>query len=204
MNHVEQQPDLRRASPSEIAIRELPRADLVTSVIQHEVKPGAEAEYEAWLTRITPIAERFPGHRGIHFIRPVEGSSTYTVLLRFDTLEHAQDWLKSAARQALVSEVAHYLKSNESIEIKTGLEFWFKPPSGRKQPSPLKQSLVTLAVLYPLTLIVPALVSQASMVVTALSNRFVASLVIDAIIVALLTYVFMPRITRLLSKWLFS
>src|SRR5205823_2624870 len=99
-----------------------------TSVIEHEVKPGSEAEYENWLKKITPIAERFPGHRGISFVGPTE-SGKYTLLLRFDTLEHAQVWFQSAARRALIAEIQPCLRTSENIEVKTGLEFWFKPPT---------------------------------------------------------------------------
>jgi uncharacterized protein len=204
MDHAGQDLDLRRASPSDIANTKWPRADMVTSFIQHELRPGHQAEYEAWLEKITPIAARFPGHQGIHFIKPLEGSSTYTVVLRFDTLEHAQDWFQSEARRALIGEVERYLKKPENLEIKTGLEFWFKPHSGQEQASTLKQSIVTLVVLYPLTLIVPALVNQASTIVSILSNLFIANLVVDTIVVALLAYVLMPPVTRLLSGWLYS
>ena len=203
MTQVEEQVDLRLASPSEIAIRDLP-SGAVTAVIEHEVKPGSEADYQAWLKKITPIAARFPGHQGIHFIKPSGDSTTYTLLLRFDTLEHAQDWFQSRARQALVSEAQRFLKSSEHVDIKTGLEFWFKPTHGRMHPSAFKQSIVTLVVLYPLTLIIPTLVQAAAPAVPALSNWLFATLIVDAIIVALLTYVFMPRVTRLLSKWLFA
>ena len=196
--------DLRTARPEDIESRHQPRADMVTSIIEHEVKAGREADYEAWLKKITPIAARFPGHQGVSFVRPSPGSTKYTVLLRFDTLEQAQTWIGSAARQALVAEVESYLAQNESIDLKTGLEFWFRPPAGKAPPSRLKQSVVTLLVLYPLTLIVPRLWALASEIVPALGNAWVMNLVVDATIVALLTYVFMPRVTRLLSKWLYA
>jgi uncharacterized protein len=197
------QMDLRMATPSEIAARDLPRADMVTSVIEHEVKPDFQAKYEEWLKKITPVAGRFPGHQGISIVRPAEGSSRYTLLLRFATLEHAQDWFQSAARKALIAEVEPCLTRGENIELKTGLEFWFKPPAGKAAPSPFKQSIVTLVVLYPLTLIVPELWNMGAQFVPLLGNRFVSNLVVDATIVGLLTYVFMPPITRLVSRWLY-
>lgn len=196
--------DLRTALPEEIASRQQPRADMVTSVIEHEVKTGSEAEYEKWLKKITPIAARFPGHQGVSFVRPPLGANKYLVLLKFDTLEQAQMWFKSAAREALVAEVKPYLVKGENIDIQTGLEFWFKPPAGKAFPSRLKQSAVTLLVLYPLTLIVPRAWSLASQIAPPLGNTFVLNLVVDATIVGLLTYVFMPRVTGLLRKWLYA
>jgi uncharacterized protein len=196
--------DLRTALPEEIASRHQPRADMVTSIIEHEVKAGREAAYELWLKKITPIAARFPGHQGVSFVRPSPDSNKYTVLLKFDTLQQAQTWIGSAARQALVAEVEPYLAKGETIDLKTGLEFWFKPPAGKALPSRFKQSAVTLLVLYPFTLIVPRLWALASEIVPALGNALVLNLVVDATIVGLLTYVFMPRVTRLLSNWLYA
>jgi len=48
--------DLRTALPEEIASHQRPRADLVTSIIEHEIKAGREIEYETWLKKIAPIA----------------------------------------------------------------------------------------------------------------------------------------------------
>jgi len=63
------------------------------------LRAGAEAQYEAWLKSITSAAQRFPGHRGVNIIRPPEGSGRYTIVLRFDTLEHLQAWLGSETRR---------------------------------------------------------------------------------------------------------
>jgi uncharacterized protein len=195
--------DLRAATPSQIAARDVPRADMVTSVIEHEVKPDFQAKYEEWLKKISPIAGRFPGHQGISIVRPIEGSSKYTLLLRFSTLEYTQNWLHSAARKALIAEIEPCLTSNENIELKSGLEFWFKPPAGRMAPPAWKQAIVTLAVLYPLTLVVPALWNMGAHFAPVLGNLYVSNLLVDATIVLLLTYVFMPPATRLVSRWLY-
>jgi uncharacterized protein len=87
------QPDTKFARPS--ATRSgpegMPHPDVVTAVIEHEVRAGAEADYEAWLQHITTNAQRFPGHVGVNIIRPPAGSRRYTIVLRFDTLEHLQE-----------------------------------------------------------------------------------------------------------------
>ena len=76
--------DLRTALPEEIASHHQPRADMVTSIIEHEVKAGRETEYETWLKKIAPIAARFPGHQGVSFVRPSPGSNKYTVVTSSD------------------------------------------------------------------------------------------------------------------------
>jgi len=37
---------------------------MVTSVIQHRVHVGTQAQYETWLQEITPAAQHFPRHQG--------------------------------------------------------------------------------------------------------------------------------------------
>ena len=108
MNHA-----WRRASVSEIRSRELPSPDMVTVVIQHEVAPESVSRYEEWASRIVPVAARFPGHRGASVIRPSGDARCYTVTLRFDTLQHAEDWLASDARAHLVQELAPLLQRPE-------------------------------------------------------------------------------------------
>ena len=78
--------DLRTALPEEIASHHQPRADMVTSIIEHEVKAGRETEYETWLKKIAPIAARFPGHQGVSFVRPSPGSNKYTGFCSNSTL----------------------------------------------------------------------------------------------------------------------
>jgi len=196
--------ELRTASLSDIAARDLPQPDMVTSVIQHEVKPGSGPQYQEWLKRIIPVAARFPGHQGVNVIRPPAGAHGYTVTIRFDTLDHAEDWFRSEARQQLVAEVEPLLDRAEKIDIVTGLEFWFMPPASQKHAPAYKQFLLTLSVIYPLTLIVPWLLRPLLDSVPVLQHVLVDHLIVAAIIVALMTYVVMPRYTRLMAKWLYG
>jgi antibiotic biosynthesis monooxygenase (ABM) superfamily enzyme len=128
----------------------------VTSVIRHKVKAGYESRYEAWLKDVTPIAQTFPGHSGVNFIRPPKGSRSYATVLHFDTFEHLEGWLSSDARKRLLAEIQPYLEGGDRVENRTGLEFWFTPPdSEQKQAKRYKQFLVTWSVIFPLTIFVP-------------------------------------------------
>jgi len=179
------------------------RPDMVTSVIRHEVETGKEREYETWLQRIIPVAASFPGHRGVDVIPPPSGSQTYTIAIRFDALACAQAWFASAERKALVDEVESLLKQSEEVNTITGLEFWFEHPKGPKHPRPVKQFLLTLSVIYPLTVLVPPIVHFFTAAVPVLMLPLVHRLIVAAIIVGLMTYVIMPRYTRLVARWLY-
>ncbi len=197
-------PSLRSASLDDLSARGLPHPESVTVVIRHHVRAESVPGYEQWLERIVPIAERFPGHRGVHVIRPAPGSTLYTVTLRFDSLSHAEDWFQSDARQTLLSEVMPFLASDEQRQTVTGLEFWFHPEPGQKPAKRYKQFLLTLSVIFPLTMVVPLPVHWLATKLTWLDNTWLTHLASAAIIVGLMTYVLMPRVTRLASRWLYG
>jgi antibiotic biosynthesis monooxygenase (ABM) superfamily enzyme len=197
------EPGLRNATLSDVSARSLPRGESVTAVIRHHVRPDMASVYEKWLKRIVPIAERFPGHRGVHVIQPPAGSTLYTVTIRFDSLLHAEDWFKSAARHALLVEVLPMLAADEEVQTVTGLEFWFQPGPGQKPARRYKQFLLTLSVIFPLTLVVPWGVQWLATWVPPLHNLYAGHFVAAAIVVALMTYVLMPRITRRVAGWLY-
>jgi antibiotic biosynthesis monooxygenase (ABM) superfamily enzyme len=197
------EPELRTASLSAVSNRSLPHNETVTAVIRHHIRPDAVAGYEAWLKRIVPVAERFPGHRGVHIIRPPAGGSLYTVTIRFDSVLHADDWFQSSARRELLDEAAPLLDNEEQVQTVTGLEFWFDAAAGAKQVRRYKQFLLTLAVIFPLTIIVPAVVERVARAVPVLNDFYLAHFVTSAIVVALMAYVVMPRVTRWLGPWLY-
>ncbi|WP_257386741.1 antibiotic biosynthesis monooxygenase [Tahibacter caeni] len=198
------EPSLRDASLADVSARGFPRPDSVTAVIRHRVRADALADYERWLERIVPVAQRFPGHRGVDVIRPVAGSSLYTVTIRFDSLAHADDWFQSSARQTLLAELLPLLSQEEQRETVTGLEFWFRPEPGQKPARRYKQFLLTLAVIYPLTLLVPMPIRWLARRWTWLDHTLLIHLLVAAVIVGLMTYVLMPRLTRWLAKWLYG
>jgi antibiotic biosynthesis monooxygenase (ABM) superfamily enzyme len=50
----------------------------VTVVVRRRVKPGLEAQYEAWLARLTAgAAQNFPGYVGAEFHRPPRPGAAY-------------------------------------------------------------------------------------------------------------------------------
>lgn len=60
----------------------------VTLVISHTLDPEHGERYEQWLGKIMPVAAEFPGHLGANVIRPTAGQNLWSVIIRFDTIEH--------------------------------------------------------------------------------------------------------------------
>jgi len=193
-------PAIARGGPGEML-----HPDVVTAVIEHDVRAGTEADYEAWLQHITTSAQHFPGHVGVNIIRPPAGSRRYTIVVRFDTLEHLQEWLGSETRRRLIAQVGPLLERGDRGDIKTGLEFWFTPTApAQRHPAAYKQFLLTLSAIFPLTLLVPWVLRPLFQAVPIFRLPVVSNFVVSAVIVGMMTYVIMPHYTHLVAGWLYG
>lgn len=179
--------------------------DFSTLVIQHHVKPEATAKYESWVKEIAQEGQRFKGHLGVNVIRPHGVSSSYSIVLRFDSHEHLMGWIESDTRKRLVQEAQSLLLEAEDLELQTGLEYWFTPPSTKQvHAKPFKQFLITLSAIFPLTVVVPWALHPLFERTFFLENPIATNFLVAVVIVLLMVYVIMPRYTRLVAGWLFE
>lgn len=175
----------------------------VALIITHTIKTGEEKRYEAWLTEILSAVSNFPGYLGREIFRPSQGTRTYISIVRFDTTNNLNAWVESGTRNSFVSRVSDLLEKGDVHEIRTGIDFWFTP-EGVKPPKPWKQFLLTLSAVYPLSLIIPILFNPLFSVAPLKGQPYISGLLIAATLTALLTFVIMPRYTRLVKKWLYD
>ncbi len=178
----------------------------VTLVITHRLLPGKTQAYEAWLDEIMPVAASFSGHLGVNVIRPNAGETSYTILVRFDSLDSLYAWINSADRKALVEKVSGLLDHGDRedrgdhIEIRPGAAFWFTPETKKgRSPAKWKQYLLTLGVIFPSTNFVPWFWG---MVLPVAKGTLWGHLLNDASVVALVVFFWMPQVTRILKNWL--
>jgi uncharacterized protein len=174
----------------------------VTTTITRRIKAGHEAAYEAFLTGISTAARAFPGYLGIEIFRPTPGGDDeYRTVYRFDSLPHLHAWLDSPERAAWLERAEPHVAGPMRTQVLTGLESWFTLPSqpGAPPPPPYKMALVTWATIFPLiTLVVVATAPLLGPL------PLVARLAVTtAVTVPLMTWVVMPRMTRLLHRWLY-
>lgn len=142
-------------------------------------------------------AARFPGHQGVHIVRPPEGHHTFEIAVRFSGTEEAENWINSAVRKGLISDIASALERTEHVEIRTGIDFWFSPPeSNAKQPTRWKQWFITTAVIWPLTMIVPMAFQPVFDQFPLLAQWGIRHGLVAATVVALVVYLIMPRVVR--------
>ena len=68
----------------------------------------------------------------------------------------------------------------------------------------IRPFLVTFSAIFPLTILVPWLLQPVFAWLPTLGLPVVQPFIIAALIVAVMTYLVMPRYTRLISRWLYS
>lgn len=172
-------------------------------VIVHHVRDDRHAEYAAWLDEIGPVCRAWPGHLDWQLVRPIPGlTSTYTAIIRFDTPDHLRGWMESADRRRLVERVRPLLAADDTYTIRTGLDFWFASESAAP-PVRWKQLLVTWSAIFPLVMLVPLAVAPALSAAGLPTQRWLVTLCGTGTICFLMTYVVMPRYTRLVRGWLY-
>jgi uncharacterized protein len=173
----------------------------VTTTVTRRVKPGHEAAYEQFLAGISGAARAFPGYMGVEVFRPAPGGEVYRIVYRFDSDAHLRAWLDSAEHTAWLQRAEPHVAGPIQTQVLTGLEGWFTLPSqpGVPPPPPSKMALVTWATIFPLITLV--VVATAPLVGHL---PLVARLAVTTgVTVPLMTWVVMPRVTRLLRRWLY-
>ncbi len=176
-----------------------------TAVITHRVRAGQQAAYEDWLKEIGPICRGFPGHVDWQIIIPIPGhTTTFTVIIRFDTEAHLQQWMGSPQRTQLIDKVRPLLSHDDDFFIRSGLDFWFVPEGAKARvPVRWKQYLVTWSAIFPLSLGISYMIHEALRWMGMPSYRVIDSLIVSGLVVWCMVYVVMPRYTRAVHHWLF-
>lgn len=174
----------------------------VTVVVAQRVKPGFEADYEAWISDITRVSSTYPGHLGANVIRPQPGiRPEYVVIFRFDSYENLKVWMTSRDRQYWLAKVQPLIAADAEIQQISGIEAWFSIPGKvLRTPPRYKTTLLTGGVVY----IVINLLNVSVTPFLAGFPGWLRSLVICALIAVLLTYVIMPRVNQLFGRWLYG
>ncbi|UIR22175.1 antibiotic biosynthesis monooxygenase [Streptomyces spinosirectus] len=172
----------------------------VTSVLTWQVRPGREDEFEDWTHGVTRCATRFPGNEGVSWLRPEEGHRFHAVI-RFRDARRLADWLESDERASWHARLAGIATEVDSErQSTTGMETWFSlPGTTTRSPPRWKMVLTTFLGAYPCTLLIQWLVAPR----TALWPLPLRAAVFPVVLLPVLTYLIMPRLSRLLRLWLY-
>ncbi|MFI7641626.1 antibiotic biosynthesis monooxygenase [Nonomuraea sp. NPDC049400] len=170
-------------------------------LVTRPVRAGRAREFEAWLEQIRSLAARH-GSQGMAVIPPLPGSTEYAIIYRFADAEAQRAWRSAPGRATLLAASADLAEAAPAERELTGLEGWFAPGDGAlvRPPARWKSWLVTLIALYVLLVTITAL-AEPLLAPLSIPVRFAVLL---PVLTALMTWSVMPRLSRLLARWLYS
>jgi len=175
-----------------------------SAVITHHILDDKIYEYEKWLEEIMPLTRHAKGFIDLQIVKPIpQLTFVYTVIIRFDTVDHLKMWLESTERKRWIEKVEPLFRRHDHYQIRSGLDFLFEAPeNSAKIPPRWKQYRVTWSAIYTLSICIPMLLVPLLRALNLSFNHFSDALLISGTIVFLMVYVVMPEYTKLIRKWL--
>ena len=165
--------------------------------ISRRVRPGCEAEFQAALREFLQTSFADGGVQGASMLTPTPGSDSreYGILRTFAN-EQERDAFYASPMFKAWEERAKTLTEGEPVyRPLTGLEAWFRSPN---PPPRWKMAVATFLGVFPTAAILSLTLGPA----IGRWPFILRSVVFNASMVALLTWLVMPLITRALHGWL--
>src|SRR5262245_57877429 len=193
-------PLLAEKSSIEVEVKETESGGGVVEVIMTKVKAGQETAYREWEIKAQQAQSKFPGYRGSYVQPPVSGELGWTTLMRFDTVEQLEAWLKSPERAALLREAEPLVEYAHLQRMGTSFPGWVPTdPKTGKGPPNWKAGMLVLLGLFPIVMMEAKFLSPQLKGVNPSLSMFIG----NVISCALTTYLTMPLFIKILPWWLF-
>ena len=174
----------------------------VTVVVSRQVKKGQQDAFEALSSQMTERASRFPGYLGTAMFRPASPDDPeYRIVFKFRDRESLAGWEVSEDRSELLEQIESLLIQPSEREVTSGIVTWFTLPGQNPvtPPPKWKMTIVSWLALYPAVTLVFMLFGDLLLQVPLLLRTMIVTIVV----MGLMSYVLMPRMTRWFSFWLF-
>lgn len=173
----------------------------VTVLVARRIRPGCEDEFKKLLEELCELLEKCEGFQNLKAFEPSDSEDDYKVILSFDSTDSLQKWQNSAPRHDWLARVKPLEIAPPRSHFITGLEGWFTltQHEGMKAPPRWKMALVTWAAIFPTVCLINLVV------LTPLESwPKIAQCVIGTMLtVPAMTWIVMPRVTRLFQKFLY-
>jgi uncharacterized protein len=168
--------------------------------ITRRIKPGCEAEFQKLLQEFFKTSFAHVGVHGASMLVPPPGSSSpeFGILRTFANAQERDAFYASPMFKAFDEKVRPLTEGDPVHRQLTGLEAWFRSP--QNPPPRWKMAVATYLGVVPVIMGLSLTIGP----VVRSWNFILNNLVFNACVVALLTWVVMPFITRLLHRWLHS
>ena len=176
--------------------------DPLTVVVSRRVKKGQETEFERLSSQMTERAASFPGYLGATMFRPSSPEDPeYRIVFKFQDRDSLRKWEESEERTELLEQIEALLVQPSERETTSGIVTWFTLPGQNPvQPPPKwKMTIVSWLALYPAVTVVFALFGDWLAQIPLL----IRTMLVTMVVMGLMSYVLMPRMTRWFSFWLF-
>jgi uncharacterized protein len=167
------------------------------------VKPGSEAAFEKSLHEFVQRSLSLAGQMGVHIIRPAPGSGSrqYGIIRKFADRNALDEFRASPEYLEWNQIVTDLTEGSGRVEELHGLESWFTLPGQPLHPLPQwKMAIATYLGVVPVIMFLSLTLGR----LIQNWNFILNNIVFNAFVVALLTWVVMPLITRALQGWLHS
>jgi len=177
------------------------QSESITVCISRTVKSGCEAAFERALHDFVQRSLALPGQLGVHVMRPAPGSDSreYGIIRKFCNRDALAAFRSSPEYLEWNQTTLDLTEGSGRVEELTGLESWFTLPGAALRALPKwKMAVVTVLGVYPTSLLLGETVGRWTRDWPILLNV----LVFATVMVALLTWVVMPLLSRLLHAWL--
>lgn len=175
---------------------------IVSVIIDRKVLPGKKPAFEHLLDGIINACSQYPGYIDTKVIKPKYAQDhCYRILFRFDSEDSLEHWISSPERMQYVDNIETLLEKPTKMQVVTGLETWFALPGEKTMTPPprYKMAVVSCVAIAPLLMVF-------NFIFGAALNELpfvVRYLISTPILVAIMTYLWMPFITKLFRKWLY-
>jgi antibiotic biosynthesis monooxygenase (ABM) superfamily enzyme len=174
----------------------------VTKIIDRIPRPGMAQPLEQAINNLIAAALRFPGHLGVTVTRPaLPMQPGFRLVYRFDTGEHLRSWEESDEHARLATVADRFTQGEPQRTVLSGLEAWCTLPGAPAATLPPrgKITIVTWLGIFPL---VYAFGNLVGVILPPNAPRILRIAIVTILVVATMSYVVGPLLTRLFRKWL--
>lgn len=174
-------------------------------LVSRRVTPGLESQFERVMENFIDVAESFPGCLGAQLVHPGDQAdvddSLYHAILAFENPDCLRAWQNSPERSEGLAAAAVYIEGQAIVREVSGMAHWFQAPasSAPLPPPRWKVAVVTWLGIFPTVYLLFLLLGDV-LAPWSLAPRL---LVITVLVVAVMTWLVAPQLTRLLKPWLY-
>ncbi|HWO20361.1 MAG TPA: antibiotic biosynthesis monooxygenase [Kofleriaceae bacterium] len=173
---------------------------MIHVAVRRRVKPGHEAEFEAAIREFFAASLGSEGSAGAALLRPVPGApNEYGILRAFEDEAAKERFYASPAYRDWNARVSHLVDGEPELRQLHGLEAFFTQGAPRRAPPRWKMALLTWLGVDLAVLVFgrggPHLAGGAL-------PGWLLFLLVNACVVASLTWLIMPVLTRAAARWL--